>query len=388
MRAREGLELRIAHSIHNEHATRLAICKFADGIGDPNPLWRDPAYASTTRHGEIIAPPSWVLSVFAGIQFGWQGLGAFHSASRLRFHVPVCPGDQINPTCRYNGFTGPRPSRFAEVVVTDHFTSRYTNQADVVVSEVDFDVMRFARRPAGSGGQSNAVEGPHRWTTEQLAEIEEHVLAETPRGADVRWWEDVAVGDSIGAILKGPIGTTDEIAFLIGGGAPIPRLAAHRAALRNYHEHPAWAFRDPETGALEPIYAVHYNRQAAQAMGVAMQYDVGFQRQCWQIHLLTDWMGDDGWLKYATSSYRRFVYLSDLISLTGRVVAKYVDDHGDSCVAIQTTATNQRGQEVMPGDAVIALPRQDPEDWPADRRHQRRRSAIAGDQKRGAVQLR
>ena len=149
---------------------------------------------------------------------------------------------------------------------------------------------------------------------------------------------------------------TDEIAFVSSGGAPIPRLAAHRASLLQYRKHPAWAFRDPTTCALEPIYAVHYNAHAAHAMGVALQYDVGFERQAWQMHLLTDWMGDDAWLKRCSAQYRSFVYLSDVVRLGGEVTARYVDDHGEAVVDVRTRTTNQRGQDVMPGTATIALP--------------------------------
>ena len=39
MRAKLGLKLRVDDSTHNEYATRLAILKFAEGIGDSNPLW-------------------------------------------------------------------------------------------------------------------------------------------------------------------------------------------------------------------------------------------------------------------------------------------------------------------------------------------------------------
>ncbi len=87
---------------------------------------------------------------------------------------------------------------------------------------------------------------------------------------------------------------TDEVAFLIGGGAPILRLRAHAAALNFYRRHPAWVFRDPASCGLEPIYAVHYNREAAKAQGLPYQYEVGFQRNAWQIHLITNFAGDDG----------------------------------------------------------------------------------------------
>lgn len=76
MQEKVGVSLRIGHSINNEDATRLAIAKFAGGIGDTNPLWTDDEYAKQTRFGGIVAPPSWVLCCFSGLQFGWPGLGS------------------------------------------------------------------------------------------------------------------------------------------------------------------------------------------------------------------------------------------------------------------------------------------------------------------------
>ncbi|MCJ7833134.1 MAG: MaoC family dehydratase N-terminal domain-containing protein, partial [Deltaproteobacteria bacterium] len=37
---------------------------FVDGVGDVNPLYRDPEYAAKTRYGRLVAPPSWLYSVF------------------------------------------------------------------------------------------------------------------------------------------------------------------------------------------------------------------------------------------------------------------------------------------------------------------------------------
>jgi hypothetical protein len=165
----------------------------------------------------------------------------------------------------------------------------------------------------------------------------------------------VGVGDQLDTVTKGPIGMTDEVAYVAAGGPPIPRVAANGVALRQYERHPAWAFRDPLTMAREPIYAVHYNKAAANAMGVALQYDVGFQRQCWHIHLLTHWMGDDAWIRQASAQYRRFVFHGDVVRLGGEVTAKRVTDDGEHCVEVRTWAMNQRGEDTMPGTATIAL---------------------------------
>lgn len=368
MRARVGVALRIDHSINNEEATRLAIAKFASGIGDTNPLWADAEYAKTTRYGGIVAPPSWIHCVFAGLQFGWPGLGSFHNETTIDFYKPVRLNDRIVPECIYEGFDGPKPSAFADRIVIDHFTNHYRNQHDERIAQVKWSVINFERARAKQKGKESGIQLPHPWNEKEVQAIEEQVLAEQPRGAVPRWWEDVQPGDALDPVIKGPIGMTDEVAFVAAGGAPIPRLAAHAAALHSYRKHPAWAFRDPTTSALEPIYAVHYNKHAANAMGVPLQYDVGFQRQCWHTHLLTHWMGDDGWIKRSSAQYRRFVYHSDVIWLKGTVTKKYVDADGELCVDASTTAVNQRGEEVMPGRATIVLPSRERGTSPLDLR--------------------
>ena len=371
MSKRAGTQLRIEHSTNNEEATRIAVAKFAAGIGDINPLWTDASYADTSPYGARVAPPSFIIGCFSGIQFGWPGLGSFHNLSRVTFERPVYVGDTVHATCTYDGFTGPRPSNFAGQMVTDLFTNRYTNQRGDAIAEIHWEVVNFERATAKekTASRSEGPELPHSWTPEELERIDAQVLAERPRGVEPRYWEDVNPGDHVDTLTKGPIGLTDEIAFVVGGGTPIPRLSAHAVALHSYAKHPAWSFRDPETGAQEPIYSVHYNRHAARAMGVGYPYDVGFQRQAWQIHHLSHWCGDDGWIRSCESRYRRFVYLSDVVELSGTVTGKRVEADGDHVVEIETRAVNQRSEDVMPGRAEVALPsRAATGDSPARRR--------------------
>jgi hypothetical protein len=49
MRALIGTELRTEASINNEYATRTAILRFCEGIGDDNPLWTQVDYAEKRR---------------------------------------------------------------------------------------------------------------------------------------------------------------------------------------------------------------------------------------------------------------------------------------------------------------------------------------------------
>lgn len=359
MRGRTGTELRVTNAVANAEATASAVLRFAEGIGDDNPLWTDPAYATASCHRGLIAPPSWVLCCLSGMQFGWPGIGGFHSASRLRLHLPVIVGDRISVRCLYEGFDGPRPSRFAGRIVLDHILVEYRNQRDELVGDHRMDVTRFERGAAQQGGDRGAIELPHPWTPDELDEIDAAILAERRRGGEERRWEDVAIGDRLGLLTKGPLSLSDEIAFVATGAAPIPRLAANGAARRRYARHPKWAFRDPETKGWEPIYSVHYNAGAARQMGASFPYDVGVQRLCWLVQLLTDWAGDRSRVKLVDCQFRALVYLSDVVRLSGEVIERKVDEEGDAVVRVRTTAFNQRGTDVMPGQAVIALPSQD-----------------------------
>lgn len=366
MRKKIGMKLR-ADNVFNEEVTRLAIRKFVDGIGDPNPLWRDEEYAKKTRYKKIVAPPSWVFSVLGGLNFGWRGLGGFHAGSELFFYKPVLVGDKVTPEETYQGFEGPKSSSFAELMVKDYFEDLYLNQKGENVSKAVRWIIRTERKKAREKGKYHHIYLPHPWKEEELKKIEEEVLNEEIRGAKPRYWEDVHIGENLPALVKGPLGVTDMIAFFIGGGSPV-KLEAHSIALQKYRKRPKWAFRDPQTSALEPIFAVHYNKSASNAMGLPYPYDVGTQRHCWVIQLLTHWMGDDGWLKRCRAEYRMFVFLSDAVWLRGKIKDIYVDQDEEPCVGIETLATNQRGEEVMVGDATVALPSRERKSWPLDRR--------------------
>jgi acyl dehydratase len=357
MRALIGTELRTDGCVNNEIATRLAILRFAEGIGDDNPLWTDPHYAANSPHGILVAPPGFIFACLGSVQVGWRGLGGFHAETLLTFHRWIRLGDRITARVVFDGFDGPTESSFAGRRIKDYLRQEYRNQAEELVATFICSRVRFERVKAQARAEARKVEVPHPWTDEEIAGIEADVLAERPRGAEPRYWDDVAVGEQMDVITKGPLGLTDEIAYIAAGAAPIPRLAAHGVALKRYRQHPRWAYRDPTTHALEPVYSVHYNDYAARLQGAQAAYDVGIQRTCWQLHSLTNWMGDAGFLKAATSQYRSHVYLSDVVRLGGEVVAKEIDESGDAVVRLVTWARNQRGQNVMPGTAVVKLQR-------------------------------
>ncbi|MFH1487108.1 MAG: MaoC family dehydratase N-terminal domain-containing protein [Chloroflexota bacterium] len=365
LRDLQGSKLRIPH-IFNDLASKTAIRNFANGIGDANPLWRDEEYAKKTSYGQIIAPPSWLYSIFpTWVSIGLPGVHGFHSGSEWDFYKPIRVNDVIVPDCILTHFED-KTSSFAGRIIIIHYDSHFHNQENEVVAKCHSWSIRAERSAARKTGKYSQIQLPHPWTEEELKAIEDEVLAEETRGNKTCYWEDVSVGEELKPVVKGPFGLTDMVSYCVGA-APVP-MFAHGLALDLFRRHPAWGFRDPNTFAKEPIYAVHYNKAAANAAGLPFPYDVGTQRQCWLMHLLTNWTGDEGWLKKNYAEYRRFVYFSDAVWFRGKVTKKYVDEDGEYCVDIKTTAINQRGEDTAPGHSTVALPSRNNKVSPVEQR--------------------
>lgn len=367
---RIGLELRVGN-VFNQTVSPEAIRNFSNGIGDINPLYRDAEYTQKTRYGALVASPAWTASVFPHwVLQGLPGVHADHSASDWEFLKPIYVNDRITPRCYFVGFDV-KTSKFAGKTVFEYQRFEYWNQRNELVSRGYNLLVRYERQTAR--GKSDEGEGkydyikvPHPWTAKELEKVDEEVLAEEIRGSQPRYWEDVRTGEELTPVVKGPLGLTDIIAYCVGA-APV-RLGAHGAQLRLYKRHPAWGFRDPVTQAWEPVYGVHYLVSAAKAVGARYAYDVGVERHCWVTNLLTNWMGDDGWLKKCNAQYRQFVYLSDAVWMKGKVTKMYVDEKGEYCVDIETSGINQRGENVIPGEATVILPSRKAGTWPVEKR--------------------
>jgi hypothetical protein len=81
-------------------------------------------------------------------------------------------------------------------------------------------------------------------------------------------------------------------------------------------------------------------------------------RETWLCHLLTDWIGDDGWLWKLSVEHRKFNYIGDATWLRGQVVDKRELD-GRHEVHLEVRCENQVGEVTSPARAVVLLPTRD-----------------------------
>ncbi|MEE2881090.1 MAG: acyl dehydratase, partial [Chloroflexota bacterium] len=72
-------------------------------------------------------------------------------------------------------------------------------------------------------------------------------------------------------------------------------------------------------------------------------------------HLLTNWAGDDGFVKKMYVELRRFNVVGDTTWCKGKVVGKRVED-GEKLVDLEIWGENQRGEQTTKGTATIKLP--------------------------------
>ena len=86
-----------------EEVEKGAIIRFAQAIGDPNPLFTDEAAARKSRYGGLIAPPTFLRSVIAGpptVEFEQPYSAGLDGGSEWEYFEPVRPGDRITHTVR------------------------------------------------------------------------------------------------------------------------------------------------------------------------------------------------------------------------------------------------------------------------------------------------
>ena len=84
---------------------------------------------------------------------------------------------------------------------------------------------------------------------------------------------------------------------------------------------------------------------------------------------MTNWMGDDAFLKRLRVEVRRFNVYGDTQFCKGRVARKYIHD-GNALVDVDIWTENQRGEITAPGTATVLLPSRDPRNpWFTDGSH-------------------
>ena len=132
-------EMRDAVGVESEPMThnveKGAIIKFAQAIGDDNPLFNDEEAARQSRHGGLIAPPTFLRSMPPGrsnVSVSSPYPAALDGGSEWEYFEPIRPGDRITVT-NYLADAFEREGRLGNMLFMVRET-KYVNQFDKVVA--------------------------------------------------------------------------------------------------------------------------------------------------------------------------------------------------------------------------------------------------------------
>lgn len=339
LRARVGQAVRRPQP-YIEVATPDAVRHWAHGIGDRNPHWLE--------HG--LAPPTILFAmdrIVSGYVGGLPGIHAMYAGTDFQWSRPISVGDRVVGDSVLLDLVE-KPSKFARRAIQQTYRTTFRNQQDEVVGVADSWCFRTERDTARERGKYRGVER-HRYAAAEIAAIEAAYRDEQVRGATPRWWDDVAVGEALPVVVKGPLTVTSVIAFVQGWGSLYVR--GHGLAFDLFELHPALGIPNG-FGVPEPPERVHWDEPFAQAVGVPGAYDYGPERVAWLGHLVTNWMGDAGVLRRLNVQVLRHNLIGDTTWCRGEVTGRGRDGE----VELSVRGANQRGEVTAAGTATVVLP--------------------------------
>jgi len=129
-------EMRAAIGVESEPSIREvekgAIRRFADAIGDPNPLYHDEEHAAKSKYGAIICPPSffgWVVrSARPTRTFQSPFTRGYNGGNEYEFFKPIKAGDVLTTTSKivdmYERQGGPQTGRMLFTVMETTFKNQ------------------------------------------------------------------------------------------------------------------------------------------------------------------------------------------------------------------------------------------------------------------------
>jgi acyl dehydratase len=341
------------------YVNRDSITHVARAIGDTNPLFTDPAYAAATRYGRLVAPPALLYALAWGSLDlrhgqGLPGVHGFHSGDGWRLLRPILAGDELRATKELVR-AAPMSGRYAgKKMFIQVEEIRYYNQNDEPVAIHSFPIIRAEREAAKSRGTQTKLRVA-TYSDEEIAQIDRELEQEIPRGAEPRCWEDTEIGEPIDPVVKGPLTLPDMVTWLMAVGSPHVRTGKYWMEYRRAS--PKVAVKDPATGIPQAVERVHWDNYMASEIGLPAAYDYGSQRGAYALYWATNWVGDDGWVAKMDYQFRGFFFNGDHFRIEGKVTDKWRGaETGTGYVQVKFGSINQRGDDIMPGTGVFALP--------------------------------
>ena len=342
---RKGIGTVLPHR-PSKQATVDNLRRYADGVGDYNPLFRSPEYAASSRYEDLIAAPTFLYAVTLGVVAGETGainrarvntqyLPVNYAGAEIDFVRPIWRDDTITALEAVGETMRKTSSRIGPINFNTGLVE-FTNQRKEVVATIKTLMARYQN----TGGTLEYNRESKEPTQRTIVSPDPLVFERQRQGNDALYWNDVVEGDKLDPLQKGTYSVTELFLFthgVLGTGR------STRAALA-------------AEGSTDLGGGGRFDEEHAQKRrNMPGQFDYGPQRVCWLAQAATDWMGDHGTLRKLHASIRHPNVVGDTNTVVGKVNKKYVegDDH---LVELSIENQNQSGLATAFATATVALP--------------------------------
>jgi acyl dehydratase len=332
-----------------ETVSEESIRHFAQGSDDQNPLWLDPTVGAKSRWGGLIAPPSFIFANRYPILHGAPmaaPLASLIGGVEAEFERPLRPGDRMTSESRQKDFYEKRnkEGRRLNFVISE---ITYRNQSGDLVATARGTMIMATQ----VGLQTMMEHNIPKYSAQDLKDLETRWRSEYRRGAATLYFEDVEMGSAIPEIVRGPLTIGDMVAW--------------NAAIGPSYKAGSWGYLDltkamhssmfnPVTGFPVKYSQQHEDFHMAAGRGMPAPFDNGVMRFAWVAPLITNWIGNDGWMRRLNVQVRRPGLYGDLTTYSGQVVGK---DAETGTVKVKISGKRQDGLETTAGEAEVVLAR-------------------------------
>jgi len=344
-----------AKSLPRWVATEESIKNMALAVDYWNPLWRDDNYAAGTRWGGIIAPPMYQDCAKPAVAMpevppsvGY--LTHWYLGEDWELFKPVRVNDLFKVWRRHpalvdiTSLDGNGPRKFKLV----DYDFDVINQRDELVNTFKLYI-EITIIPEPPTLEMLDTKPDYIYTKEELEFINRIADEEEIRGADIRYWEDVSIGEELRPVVLGPTTIWDQLVFF-AGRQELPLLP-----MRELHKsRPEMLQLDPVTGVTHSDIEWHFSDRQAQIRGEPRAFHFGALARQLMARLVTNWMGDDGFLRKFNWRHLARTAVGDTIVARGKVTDKRVGDD-EHLVDLKVWVENMRGNITEVAIATVSL---------------------------------
>ncbi len=333
-------------------ATEDAIRNFCNGIGNANPYFR-----GLTESSSHEAPPHFLHAI--AFQGGLQRkplknvTGGLYGGSYTEWYQRIREGDEFRvftEAGKVRDISREDALQFISPVLT-----HYHNQRDERVATITSTAIFFGGDKKSKPTRVRPAPEQRRFTSEEIESWYAAMQTEPVQGETPRFWEDVAIGDEIPPVHN--VFTSGQaVSYFCGCGWVEDwryRMLEYKTSLKG-----AFDFEPhPESGIPElndPWW--HVLDEVAVRSGYGRAFCPGRLEECWLGTLISNWMGNDGFLKSMDVRFRSLIYNGSLVTSRGQVIDKTEED-GEHLVHLNLTMEDHTGvMAVSDVKATVRLP--------------------------------